>query len=71
MEELDAALISLARALAWSLDAAEAEGKPYAVAQSAAPFRETLDALKLTPVARAAEQDSELAKALAELAEVE
>ncbi|MFR9919936.1 hypothetical protein ACL1G5_10285 [Corynebacterium striatum] len=67
--DLDDALVSLARSLAWALDAAEAEGKPYAVAQVAGPYREVLEALRLTPINRLAEANDELANALAELRE--
>lgn len=65
----DEALISLARSLAWALDEGEAEGKPYAIAQVAGPYRDVLESLRLTPTDRMAETNDELNRALAELAE--
>lgn len=67
--DLDDALISLARGLAWALDEAELDGKPYAIAQIAGPYREVLESLRLTPINRMTEANDDLSRALAELAE--
>lgn len=67
VEDLDEALVSLARASAWALDQAEADGKPYAVASISAPYRECLAALQLTPADRKGAADDALNAALAEL----
>ncbi|HCD1553126.1 hypothetical protein HMPREF3153_09695 [Corynebacterium sp. HMSC06C06] len=69
VDDIDDALISIARANAWALDAAEAEGKPYAVAQVSGPYREVLESLRLTPADRKADANDELNRALAELRE--
>lgn len=68
IDELDGGLVSLALANANALDAAEATEKPYyPVAQLTAPYREVLQALRLTPADRESEADDALAAALDEL----
>ena len=68
LEEIDEALLSIARANAHALDAAEATAKPYyPIAQLTGPYREVLEALRMTPADRESEANDELASALAEL----
>lgn len=64
---IDEGLLSLARANATALDLAEADGKYYAIAQLTAPYREVLEALRMTPGDREVDADDALASALAEL----
>lgn len=65
--DLDEGLLSLARANAVALDDAESDRKYYAVAQLTAPYREVLQALKMTPGDREDEANDELNRALADL----
>lgn len=67
VDDLDAGLVSLARANAWALDEAEANGLPYAVANLTPPFREVLAELGLTPAARNTANDNALNDALNKL----
>lgn len=68
LETVDNGLVSLAIANARALDEAEASPKPYyPIAQLTAPYREVLEALRMTPDARETEADNELSRALAEL----
>lgn len=69
LEAIDEALLSLARANAVALDDAEADRKYYATAQLTAPYREVLEALKMTPADRESEANDELNRALAELSQ--
>lgn len=65
---LDDGLVSLAIANAAALDAAEASGKSfYPVAQLTGPYREVLEALRMTPKERDTDADSALTAAIAEL----
>lgn len=66
--DLDEGLVGLAYANAVSLDAACATSKPYyPIAQLTGPYREVLEALRLTPEAREEEANDELSAALREL----
>lgn len=67
LQAIDRGLLSLARANAQALDDAEADRKYYAIAQLTAPYREVLQALRMTPIDRIDEADDELNRALAEL----
>lgn len=69
LEPLDEALVSVARANARALDAAEAQGKKscYAIANLTGPYREVLAELRMTPTNRKEEANDELNRALAEL----
>lgn len=68
IEDIDEAMISIARANALGLDAAEKSDKPYyAIAQLTGPYREVLEALRMTPATRESEVNDELNLALAEL----
>ena len=64
---IDEAMLSLARANAVALDDAEADRKYYATAQLTAPYREVLQALKMTPEDREVEANDQLNRALAEI----
>ncbi|WP_018119290.1 hypothetical protein [Corynebacterium mastitidis] len=67
VEAIDEGLLSLARANAVALDDAEADRKYYAISQLTAPYREVLQALRMTPLDRENEANDELNRALAEL----
>lgn len=68
----DEGIVSLAIANAAALDAAEASGKSfYPVAQITGPYREVLEALRMTPADREEEANSELNDALAALGRAE
>lgn len=67
LEVIDRGLLSLARANAQALDDAEADSKYYAIAQLTAPYREVLQALRMTPMDRVEEANEELNRALNEL----
>ena len=70
IEPIDMALVSIARANAFSLDQAEAMGQKgvYAVSNITGPYREVLQALRMVPQDRNKEADNALAQALAALA---
>ena len=69
LDPLDEALVSVARANARALDAAEAQGEKscYAIANLTGPYREVLAELRMTPTNRKEEANDELNRALAEL----
>ncbi|MDK4243408.1 class I SAM-dependent methyltransferase [Corynebacterium pseudodiphtheriticum] len=68
IEEIDEAMLSIARANALALDAAEKSDKPYyPIAQLTGPYREVLEVLRMTPATRESEANDELNQALAEL----
>lgn len=72
LEALDDGIISLAIANAAALDAAEAHGKSfYPVAQLTGPYREVLEALRMTPADREDTANDELSRAIAELGAAE
>lgn len=66
LESIDEALISIARANARALDAAEAMGKKggYLIANLTGPYREVLTELRMTPTNRNKEANNDLADAL-------
>lgn len=66
-EDVDEGLLTLARAGAWSLDAFEAQNKPYGPAKLLDPLREVLAAARLTPDARQTTVDDQIAELLADL----
>lgn len=68
LEAVDGGLVSLALANAFALDRAETlKNAPYAVAALTGPYREVLEALRLTPNDRMEEANDELSRALAAL----
>lgn len=69
LEDIDEGLISIARANARALDNAEALGKKggYLVSNLTGPYREVLQALRMTPENRRTEANDEFSQALAAL----
>lgn len=69
LESIDEALVSVARANARALDAAEAMGKKggYLIANLTGPYREVLTELRMTPANRNEEANDDLTEALAAL----
>lgn len=64
---LDAGLLTLARALAASIDKAGAKPDPYGVATASRELREVMARLKLDPLSRAGGAHSELAALLEQM----
>ena len=63
----DEALVTLVRSAAWSLDAFEAQNKPYGPSKLLQPVTEALRELRLTPDSRATETDDSLKELLNDL----
>lgn len=69
VETVDRGLLSIARANALALDSAEKAEKPYyPIAQLTGPYREVLEALRMTPANRESEANDQLNAALKQLA---
>lgn len=69
LEDIDEALISVARANARALDTAEAMGRKggYLIANLTGPYREVLAQLRMTPADRNKEATDDFADAIAAL----
>ena len=63
----DEALVTLVRSAAWSLDAFEAQNKPYGPSKLLPAVTEALRELRLTPDSRATETDNSLKDLLNDL----
>lgn len=71
LEDVDEAVASLALAGAWSLDAFEAQNKPYGPSKIVGELREVLASMNMTPEARNSETEANITDLVARLEEMD